>query len=77
MGIFTRWCRNGMESECGGVSRNRTDDLLRARQALYQLSYDPIFFYYTLSVLVYQNISQFGGSGWTRTTGLTLIRGAL
>ena len=26
----------------GGVDRDRTDDLLRARQALFQLSYDPI-----------------------------------
>ena len=25
----------------GGASRDRTDDLLRARQALSQLSYDP------------------------------------
>lgn len=27
--------------EIGGASRDRTDDLLRARQTLSQLSYDP------------------------------------
>ena len=48
----------------GGAKRDRTADLLRARQALSQLSYSP-------------NISGIGGSGWTRTTDLTLIRGAL
>lgn len=26
----------------GGVDRTRTDDLLHAKQALYQLSYDPV-----------------------------------
>ena len=46
----------------GGANRDRTDDLLRARQALSQLSYGP---------------QKSGGSGWTRTTDLTLIRGAL
>lgn len=29
------------EGKIGGVDRARTDDLLRARQALFQLSYDP------------------------------------
>ena len=28
---------------CGGVKESRTPDLLRARQALYQLSYNPIW----------------------------------
>lgn len=42
--------------------RDRTADLLRARQALSQLSYNPI-------------VS--GGSEWTRTTDLTLIRRTL
>ena len=37
------------ERENGGASRDRTDDLLRARQALSQLSYGP----------------DIGGSGWT------------
>ena len=41
--------------------RDRTADLLRAKQALSQLSYSPVH----------------GGSRWTRTTDLTLIRGAL
>ena len=35
----------------GGARRDRTDDLLRARQTLSQLSYGPI------------NLN--GGSGWT------------
>ena len=48
--------------EAGGANRDRTDDLLLAKQALSQLSYGP-------------NIT--GGSGWIRTTDLTLIRGAL
>jgi hypothetical protein len=46
----------------GGARRDRTDDLLRARQALSQLSYGP---------------SEYGGSGKIRTSDLTLIRGAL
>ncbi len=41
----------------GGGERVRTDGLLRARQALSQLSYTP----------------EFGGPGWTRTTDLTII----
>ena len=45
----------------GGASRDRTDDPLLAKQVLSQLSYGP----------------NGGGSGRTRTTGLTLIRGAL
>ena len=31
----------------GGGERDRTDDLLRARQALSQLSYTPNFIWYT------------------------------
>ena len=46
----------------GGAREDRTPDLLRARQALSQLSYGPIVD---------------GGSGRTRTSDLTLIRGAL
>ena len=46
----------------GGANRDRTDDLLLAKQALSQLSYGP---------------NNTGGSGWIRTTDLTLIRGAL
>jgi hypothetical protein len=59
----------------GGASRTRTDHLLRARQALYQMSYDPFSFL----LLPYRHgfSHLLGGSGWTRTTDLTLIRGAL
>jgi hypothetical protein len=46
----------------GGANRDRTDDLLLAKQALSQLSYGPI---------------KIGGSGKSRTSDLTLIRGAL
>ncbi len=45
----------------GGANRDRTDDLLLAKQALSQLSYGP----------------NNGGSGKSRTSDLTLIRGAL
>ena len=31
----------------GGVDRIRTDDLLHAKQALFQLSYDPFLFLYS------------------------------
>ena len=54
----------------GGAKRDRTADLLRARQALSQLSYSPV----TPDLRSQANL---GGSGWTRTTDLTLIRGAL
>ena len=46
----------------GGANRDRTDDLLLAKQALSQLSYGP---------------NKDGGSGKSRTSDLTLIRGAL
>ncbi len=42
----------------GGGERVRTDDPLRARQVLSQLSYTP---------------NKPGGPGWTRTTDLTII----
>ena len=41
----------------GGGERVRTDDPLRARQVLSQLSYTP----------------KSGGPGWARTTDLTII----
>ncbi len=50
----------------GGASRDRTGDLLLAKQALSQLSYGP-----------FGQIPRNGGSGKIRTSGLTLIRGAL
>src|SRR5690606_13918935 len=49
--------------EAGGASRDRTDDPLLAKQVLSQLSYGPL--------------DSVGGSGRTRTSDLTLIRGAL
>ena len=52
----------------GGASRDRTDDPLLAKQVLSQLSYGPV------SPVRHPHN---GGSRWTRTTGLTLIRGAL
>ena len=51
----------------GGASRDRTGDLLLAKQALSQLSYGPFG----------QIPPELGGSGKIRTSGLTLIRGAL
>jgi hypothetical protein len=48
----------------GGANRDRTDDLLLAKQALSQLSYGPA-------------PETSGGSGRSCTPDLTLIRGAL
>ena len=50
-----------------GANRDRTDDLLRAKQALSQLSYSPIDIGQSLPC----------GPAWTRTTDLCLIRAAL
>ena len=61
--ILNSTCRSG------GAKRDRTVDLLRARQALSQLSYGPIYMP-ALTLLI-------GGSGQIRTADLTLIRGAL
>ena len=52
---------SGFNRESGGDKRNRTADLLLARQALSQLSYAPIF------------PKRNGGPKWTRTTDLTII----
>ena len=51
----------------GGARRDRTADLLLAKQALSRLSYGPE------PTVIHED----GGSGWIRTTDLTLIRGAL
>ena len=65
----------------GGASRDRTGDLLLAKQALSQLSYGPSAFIPTVagnpceSCLPHAPVS--GGSGKIRTSDLTLIRGAL
>ncbi|CAI8881649.1 hypothetical protein EMIT093MI4_470001 [Pseudomonas sp. IT-93MI4] len=60
---------SNFRSSGGGAKRDRTADLLRARQALSQLSYGPVF----LQV----SHTKIGGSGQIRTADLTLIRGAL
>ncbi len=51
----------------GGGERVRTDGLLRARQALSQLSYTPDI----LSAVALAEAD--GGPGWTRTIDLTII----
>ena len=68
----------------GGASRDRTGDLLLAKQALSQLSYGPV----SLSIgrnrskrsrrtLLRRPEPDPGGSGRSCTSDLTLIRGAL
>ena len=59
--------------QLGGARRDRTDDLMLAKHALYQLSYGPK-----------QGVSEGlddaksdGGPGKTRTSDLTLIKRAL
>ena len=57
----------------GGAREDRTPDLLRARQALSQLSYGP-----SLDLTHGESVRLgSGGSGPIRTADLTLIRGAL
>ena len=51
------------EAVAGGANRDRTDDLLLAKQALSQLSYGPVI--------------QDGGSGWIRTIDPRLIKTVL
>lgn len=55
----------------GGARRDRTDDLMLAKHALSQLSYGPGKTGTTEILL------DDGGPGTTRTSDLTLIRGAL
>ena len=50
------------KSNFGGGERDRTDDPLRARQVLSQLSYTPK-----------RRADGNGGPGWTRTSDLTII----
>jgi hypothetical protein len=54
--------------ERGGAGRDRTDDLMLAKHALSQLSYSPAR---------RSQPRRSGGPGTTRTSDLTLIRGAL
>ena len=51
--------------DAGGANRDRTDDLLLAKQALSQLSYGPAF------------RAKSGGSGWIRTIDPRLIKTVL
>ena len=60
----------------GGADRDRTGDPLLAKQVLSQLSYSPLLVLCerrTEALLRHDH----GGSGKTRTSDLTLIRGAL
>jgi hypothetical protein len=53
----------------GGANRDRTDDLLLAKQALSQLSYGP-----AVHILEHRSV---GGSGWVRTIDPRLIKTVL
>ena len=55
--------------QLGGDDRDRTGDLLLAKQALSQLSYAPL----GLPGIALER----GGASWTRTRDLSLIRTAL
>ena len=75
----------------GGAREARTPDLLLAKQVLSQLSYGPFLIAHASCLASSKamhgckpNKNTFtiaklctGGSGWTRTTDLTLIRGVL
>ena len=57
----------------GGARRDRTDDLMLAKHALYQLSYGPIGF----DTRWPRRMVEIGRPGQTRTADLTLIRRTL
>ena len=62
----------------GGAGRDRTDDLMLAKQLLSQLSYSPkLEGGNRLSTVRKIDRGANGGPGTTRTSDLTLIRGAL
>ena len=70
----------GYVTESGGGERDRTDDLLLAKQALSQLSYTPVSNLEDLAellapaaVLLWPD----GGSGWIRTIDPRLIKTVL
>ena len=66
-----------MRSASGGARRDRTDDLMLAKHALYQLSYGPFGEGSgELSATVTQP-GRAGRPGQTRTADLTLIRRTL
>jgi hypothetical protein len=58
----------------GGDERNRTADLLRAKQSLSLLSYTPG---HCDGQTTTERVYKTGGHRWTRTIDLTLIRRAL
>ena len=58
----------------GGANRDRTDDLLLAKQALSQLSYGPNDF---PSISLAAGPALVGGSGWIRTIDPRLIKTVL
>jgi hypothetical protein len=58
-------------TQIGGDDRDRTGDPLLAKQVLSQLSYIPPV------LLTSQPAPKNGGPNWSRTSHLTLIRGAL
>ena len=51
--------------DIGGDKRDRTADLLRARQALSQLSYIPISSFIYHLIHLHHSLSLSGGSEWT------------
>ena len=57
----------------GGAGRDRTDDILLAKQALSQLSYSPL----SLCRISWHAILRGGGSGWIRTIDPRLIKTVL
>ena len=64
----------------GGARRDRTDDLMLAKHALYQLSYGPIEVMpgELSAILVGLSLTSWAGRpGQTRTADLTLIRRTL
>ena len=69
--ICPRGASCGVEPEPGGAGRDRTDDLMLAKHALYQLSYGPS------GPPGGKRQSVGGGPRRTRTADLTLIRRVL
>ena len=86
------WMRSRLNSVCsGGGERDRTDDLLLAKQALSQLSYTPVYSAARLRASRYVGqpspgpgppavaafAAKAGGSGWIRTNDPRLIKTVL
>ena len=80
-GRYERAISSISDQPSGGARRDRTDDLMLAKHALYQLSYGPvkgIRLSRALSFVPLVCIFQVNGRpGQTRTADLTLIRRAL